>query len=151
MRAVGMDESEIEQAEAQFEKDAEAEFGEQDTSSRRSSSPFEKSLSVKILSKTFYGVFKLAAMVSRSNVEFTEDEFNEPAQDLKELVNRFKLLRIFFNVLHPVVSCVSLIKKVQKLKDGLPSKQDKAGSNGTQPAAANGEEILGSMFGSRPT
>jgi hypothetical protein len=146
-----MDESEIEQAEANFEREAEAEFGEPEAESRRSGrSPFEKSLTQKVLTKTFYGVFKLAAMVSRSSADFEEREFEEVAADMRELINRFKLARIFFNVLHPVVSCVSLVKKVQKLREGLPSESKEKQSAATNGTGAQGEEILGSMFGPRP-
>lgn len=118
------------------ERTEDAVFEEEEKRQRRGQNPFEKSLTDKLLTKTFYGVFKLAALLTRSTAEFEEDEFKEPAQDTKDLINRFKPLRVFFNILHPVVSCVSLIKKVEKLREGMPRKQPK-------PAAPD----LGPMYG----
>lgn len=150
MRAVSMDESEIEAAEAAFDKEEEGEFDEGPQPRQRAgSSPFEKKLSVTILSKTFYGIFKLGGLVTRSSADFQVEEFKEPATDLLDMVNRYKPLKLLFNVLHPVVSCVSLIGKVQKLREGMPSSgrgQDKQGRD-NHATGAQGEEILGSMFG----
>lgn len=136
-----MDESEAMDVASKFDESEEAIFDEEDNSRRRSQSPFEKSLSQKLLRKTFYGVFKLAALATRSETRFEEEEFDEVATDLRELVNRFKLLRIFFNVLHPVVSCVSLIKKVEELRQGMPRRAR------AQAAEQREREPLGNMFG----
>ena len=148
-----MSEDEAAAASSAFDESEDALFEEEDTRRKRSQNPFEKSLTDKILTKTLYGTFKLAGLLLRSNAQFDTREFEEPARDLKDMVNRFKALRLVFNVLHPVVSCAGLVDKVQKLRDGMPAQQgaqpERRGFWRKKQAAEQQPEVLGPMFGPR--
>lgn len=143
-----IDMSREEEAEAQEAFDDELKLeSDIDSPRRKSASPFERAVTEKILSKTLLHTFRLMAALVKSDAKFADNEFDEPAKDIKEVINRFKLTRLVVNVWHPLVSASRLWDKAQKIKDGRTTKGEKPKPSVNDAKGTQGQESLGSMFG----
>ena len=89
-------------------------------------SKLESPVSQSAIQHALYRIFSTAARFPfRSSATFTEAEFADAAEDLWNLVNKVSPLKIFFNVIAPVIGVLGLADKVQKVKEGMPAKQPK--------------------------
>ena len=89
-------------------------------------SKLESPVSQDAIKHALYRIFStLARFPFRSTATFTEAEFSDAADDLWRLVNQVPPLRIFFNVIAPVIGVLGLADKVQKVREGMPPKPPK--------------------------
>lgn len=148
MKLAGVGSDEEWESNEKFEEEAREEFAE-DSPRRKTASPFEKNVTQKILSKTLLHTFRLLSMAARSDATFEAKEFDEPAQDIIEVVNRFKVLRVLVNVWHPLVSASRLWEKVQKIRQGRQPKDQQKPAASSEPMFGNpgAMDVSEKMFG----
>lgn len=90
-------------------------------------SPVSKSTLQHALYRIFQG---LAKFPFKSDASFEEAEFEEAAKDMESLVNKVPPMRLFFNVIAPIVGIFSLVDKIEKLLAGRKHKQNETKSTG---------------------
>lgn len=78
----------------------------------------ESAVSKTAIQHALYRIFATVAKFPfRSTATFSEDEFSEAASDLEMLVNKLPPVKIFFNVIAPLIAVLGLADKVQRIRE----------------------------------